>query len=820
MINKRYGFIQKYSIKNKLILIGVVIPAFGLILLGFGMAIMEVKTVKQKMLKELTIQAKIIGDNCTASLTFNDSKSAQETLSALKANTGIDYCILYTKEGKSFAAYQHIDRHKHRFVPVSYIQTNRFGLEYASVYHEITLDGKVVGKIYIQANLDEMYHNLFYYLLFLAIGFLFTLFITYIMYKKLQKSITEPVIKMANTMQAVTVGKDYSIRTPVSSQDELGLLADGFNEMLSQIQMRDSSLEEHRQNLQMLVDQRTGELHKVTDRLVLHFQQLPFAVIEWDMDFRVIDWNPAAERIFGFSKEEAMGKRGEELILIDNKPNIASKVWSSLLAGSGGEYSLNENLTKERRTILCEWHNTRLIDENNHIVGIASVAEDVTEKKQFEQKLEYLAYYDELTGLPNRRLFKDRLELASHMADRNQNIVGIVFMDLDFFKTVNDTLGHGVGDILLQAVASRLKNSFRRSDTVSRFGGDEFAVLIPDLHNAEEIESILQNVYDQFAAPFEILEHVLHVSLSIGYSFYPLDEMDSEMLLRNADAAMYHAKESGRNKYSRYQSEMTSYIQVEFKIQNELISAIKNGEFQLFYQPQMNIKSGVITGAEALIRWNHPDRGIVSPVEFIPIAEKTGLIVPIGEWVLRTACQQLKRWNDEGISPFTMAINLSSRQFKEENFFNKAIEIFHETEVDTNAVELELTESILIEDTAKIFNTLNAFKTFGIRFSLDDFGTGYSSLSYLKHFPISKLKIDQSFVKNITTNGSDRTLVKAIIAMGRALDLTTIAEGVESQEQFDFLREEGCEEIQGYLLGKPMPANQFEVFFNEGKKLL
>ncbi|OHD80624.1 MAG: hypothetical protein A3D90_06820 [Sulfuricurvum sp. RIFCSPHIGHO2_02_FULL_43_9] len=391
-------------------------------------------------------------------------------------------------------------------------------------------------------------------------------------------------------------------------------------------------------------------------------------------------------------------------------------------------------------------------------------------------------------------------------------------MDLDFFKTVNDTLGHGVGDILLQAVASRLKNSFRKSDTVSRFGGDEFAVLIPDLHMEEEIETILQNVYDQFTAPFVILEHILYVSLSIGYSFYPLDETDSEMLLRNADAAMYYAKESGRNKYSRYQNEMTAYIHDELKIQNELINALQNGEFLLYYQPQMNIGNSIVTGAEALIRWNHPERGIVSPGDFISIAEKTGLIVPIGEWVLRTACQQLKNWNDQGIETFTMAINLSSRQFKEENFFNKTIDILNEIGVDPKDIELELTESILIDDTSKIFNILSAFKTFGIQFSLDDFGTGYSSLSYLKHFPISKLKIDQSFVKNVMTDGNDSTLVKAIIAMGKALNLTTIAEGVELAEQLEFLRQEGCDEIQGYFLGKPMPASQFEVFFNERKR--
>lgn len=817
MVNNRYGFLLKYSIKNKLILIGVIVAAFGLIVLGFGMAVMEVSIAKQKMLNELAIQAKIIGNNCTASLTFNDSKSAKETLSTLKANRSIDYCILYTKEGKTFAAYRHIDRHMHRFIPVPNIARSRFEFDYASVYQEIILDGKVVGGIYIQSNLDEMYTNLLYYALFLGIGLLVALFLSYVLAKKLQKKITEPIIQMADAMQAVTVDKDYSIRTPVATQDELGLLAEGFNEMLSQIQLRDATLEEHRKNLQILVKQRTEELRKISDRLVLHFQQLPFAVIDWDVDFRVVDWNPAAEKIFGFTKEEAVGKRGDELILSVNEP-AGSNVWSSLLDGNGGEYSLNENITKDGRVIVCEWHNTRLIDENNQLVGIASIAEDVTEQKKIEQKLQYLAYYDELTGLPNRALFKDRLEIASHRADRNHTLIGIVFMDLDFFKTVNDTLGHGVGDILLQAVASRLKSSLRRSDTVSRFGGDEFAVLITDLHEAEEIEYILQNVYDQFTAPFEILEHVLHVSLSIGYCFYPLDATDSEMLLRNADAAMYYAKESGRNKYCRYQSEMTSYIQDELKIQNELITALKNGEFLLYYQPQLNLKSGIVSGVEALIRWNHPERGIVSPVEFIPIAEKTGLIVPIGEWVLRTACQQLKHWNDQGIHSFIMAINLSSRQFREENFFNKTIDIFHEIGIDMNDIELELTESILIDDTAKIFNILSAFKGFGIHFSLDDFGTGYSSLSYLKHFPISKLKIDQSFVKNITTNRSDSTLVKAIIAMGRALNLTTIAEGVELEEQLDFLRQEGCDEIQGYFLGRPMPASQFEVFFNERKR--
>lgn len=565
-----------------------------------------------------------------------------------------------------------------------------------------------------------------------------------------------------------------------------------------------------------ITDKKDAEsaLKIITERLVSHFNQVPFAVIEWDTDFRVVDWNPAAERIFGYSKDEALGNRAVDIILTSNVIEQTSKIWSNLLAVNGGNFSTNENRTKEGNVILCEWFNSPLIDENGSVIGIASVAEDVTEKKQFEQKLQYLAYYDELTGLPNRALFKDRLENESRRADRNHTMVGIVFMDIDFFKTVNDTLGHGIGDILLQDVASRLKSNFRRSDTVSRFGGDEFAILIPDLNRAEEIEGILQNVYDNFTAPFEIFEHTLYITMSLGYNFYPLDAANSEILFRNADAAMYAAKESGRNKYRRYTLEMTDYIQSQLTVQNGLINALKNDEFVLHYQPQVNIATGNIIGVEALIRWNHPGKGILSPAEFIHIAEKTGLIVPIGEWVLRSACQQLKSWNIQKIQSLTMAINLSSRQFKEENFFKKAMDIFYETGVDLNTIELELTESILLEETAKVLKILSDFKTAGVQLSLDDFGTGYSSLSYLKLFPINKLKIDQSFVKNITTYGSDSNLIKAIIAMARALNLTTIAEGVEKQEEFDFLRQEGCDEIQGYLLGKPMPADQFEIFLS------
>lgn len=556
---------------------------------------------------------------------------------------------------------------------------------------------------------------------------------------------------------------------------------------------------------------------KISQRMELHFNQAPFAIIEWDTDFRVIAWNPAAEKIFGFAKEEAVGKTAMELILPPKSIGHVSHVWDDLLGNQGGQHGINENRNKEGKIILCEWTNTTLVDITGEIVGVASIAEDITEKKQFEQKIEYLAYYDELTGLPNRALFKNRIEHELRKAKRDHAFVGIVFIDIDFFKHVNETLGHTVGDILLQSAASRFKQAFRESDTLARFGGDEFTVIIPDLKQPEEIERVLQNILDQFKAPFAILEHELYVTVSIGYSFYPLDETDPEMLLSNAEAAMYAAKETGRNTFRRYNSEMISLLNNYVDVHHGLIKAIEKGEFLLYYQPQFDIASEKIIGAEALIRWNHPEKGIVNPGEFIQIAEKTGLIVPIGEWVLRTACQQVKTLHKQGFDSFVIAVNLSARQFGEEGFAQKVIEIIRETGIDPAFIELELTESILINNANTVLKVLEYFKDAGFALSIDDFGTGYSSLSYLKLFPIDKLKIDQAFTRNVTLGGSDSDLVRAIIAMASALHLTTIAEGVETQEQLTFMQAMGCNEIQGYLIAKPMPGDELEVFLTHQK---
>ncbi|MDP3301775.1 MAG: EAL domain-containing protein [Sulfuricurvum sp.] len=554
------------------------------------------------------------------------------------------------------------------------------------------------------------------------------------------------------------------------------------------------------------------KLRKATERFYLHFEQNPLAVIEWDTNFKVLEWNPAAEKLFGYTKEEAIGNSAEKLILAEKDTGHVSEIWQALLSGNGGYRSTNENITKEKNTIICEWYNTPLMNEKGEIIGVASMVEDLTQQKRSEEKIAHLGYYDLLTELPNRLLFKDRLEDNCRKAHRYNYLVGILYINIDHLKNINDTLGHTIGDLVIKSVALRIKEAIRESDTLSRFGGDEFTILISELKDLHNLERIISTIFEMIKEPIQIHDQELFITLSIGSSIYPLDDISPENLIRNADTAMNLAKTMGRNQYQQYKKELTDQATKVLSLQNGLRNAIKNEEFVLYYQPQMNLKTGMIIGAEALVRWKHPEDGLRSPLEFIPIAEESGLIVPMGEWILRTACKQAKEWHEQGMSDFTIAVNLSARQFREDGFAKMVLKIIQESQVETSFIELELTESILAENTVVVLETLNIFKQEGIKISLDDFGTGYSSLSYLKLFPIDKLKIDQSFVRDALVDKSDASLVRTIIAMGKALELTTIAEGVETKEQMDFLRMEECDEIQGYFLAKPLPADEFIHF--------
>lgn len=444
------------------------------------------------------------------------------------------------------------------------------------------------------------------------------------------------------------------------------------------------------------------------------------------------------------------------------------------------------------------------------------VADLVKEKQDTSM---YRSINDPLTGLPNRILFKDRLNSAMAQARRNRQVLAVLLLGLDRFKVINDSLGHTMGDRLLQQTAARLSQLMRKSDTVARLEGDQFAVLAMDIGKDENAARVSQKILEIFIKPFIIGGHELHATASIGIATFPNDGEDAEALIINADTAMHRAKENGKNTYRLYTPEMNSKALQRLELENSIRRAMERGEFEVFYQPKVNIKTGIIGGFEALVRWRHRERGLVSPAEFIPLAEETGLIIPIGEWVLRTACEQNRQWMDAGYPPLRVAVNISARQFQQKNLVERVDQVLQETGLHPSWLELEITESLAMQDAEFTIKMLRDFKERGITISLDDFGTGYSSLNYLKRFPLNNLKIDQSFIRNITTDSDDEAIASAVIVLAQNMKLQVIAEGVETEEQLAMLRDRQCNEMQGYLFGKPVPADEFEkllkIHFNQ-----
>jgi diguanylate cyclase (GGDEF)-like protein/PAS domain S-box-containing protein len=447
-------------------------------------------------------------------------------------------------------------------------------------------------------------------------------------------------------------------------------------------------------------------------------------------------------------------------------------------------------------------------DTEGNIALHEGTVEDITDRKTAEARVRYLAYYDALTGLPNRTLLRDRLSKALAGARRRKDKVALLFLDLDRFKDVNDSLGHSLGDVLLQEVAERLRRWAREQDTVARLSGDEFLTVLTSVNDTSDAAVAAERLMDAMIAEFVVQGHSLSISCSLGVSFFPEHGADSETLIKNADAAMYCAKKSGRNNFRFFTQEMNTQVVERLTLESNLRLALDRKELFLVYQPQIDIGTGRINGLEVLLRWQHPELGLVPPDKFIRIAENNGMIMPIGEWVLRTACAQARKWQDEGLSAVSVAVNVSAVQFRQESFCELIRSILHETGLSPQYLELEVTESLLLWDAPVTFSVLRELKAMGVTIAIDDFGTGYSSLSYLKQFPFSKLKIDRSFVRDIAVNPDDAAITIAIISMAKSLSLRVIAEGVENEAQMAFLRAHQCDEIQGYYFSKPLPVDE------------
>ncbi len=532
----------------------------------------------------------------------------------------------------------------------------------------------------------------------------------------------------------------------------------------------------------------------------------------------IIYVNPAFGRITGYDAQDTLGRSMHFLLGEDQEQVEFMEIHAALHEQREGNAVLR-NYRKDGSLFWNDLSVSPVLDEAGSVAHFVWVINDVTEREQHEELLEYQANHDALTGLPNRNLLADRITQSLANAHRYDMPVAVLFIDLDNFKFVNDSLGHALGDRMLIIQADRLHKSIRSGDTVARYGGDEFVVVVSNLEKIEDAALVAQHIQELVSRPFTIDGHEFGITCSIGISLYPKDGHDVDSLLKNADAAMYRAKEQSRNSFQFYTSEMNDRVVERMVIERHLRHALELGQLEMHYQPQVELTNGRIIGVEALLRWHSPNLGTVSPSRFIPLAEETGLIVPIGEWVLKTCCEQNKAWQDAGLTPLTISVNISARQLQKKDLSGDIAAILRESGLKPRFLELEIVESMVMKDVESAMVIMTELKSLGIQLAMDDFGTGYSSLSYLKRFPFDRLKIDLSFVRDILSDPESASIARTIIAMAHNLNLRAIAEGVETKEQLEYLRLHGCDEIQGYYVSRPVNAQEFEALLRKDQLL-
>jgi diguanylate cyclase (GGDEF)-like protein/PAS domain S-box-containing protein len=542
------------------------------------------------------------------------------------------------------------------------------------------------------------------------------------------------------------------------------------------------------------------------------FEHATEGIFQTTPEGRYLDANPALARIYGHASPDALIEHLHDIprqlyVLPERRATFVR-----LMQKQGAVRNFESQVYRHDGRIIWISENARAVkNADGSVQFFEGTVVDITERKQHEAELEYQASHDSLTGLPNRSLLRDRIEQAIAKARRDGKLVAVVFVDLDHFKLINDSLGHHVGDRLLLEVADRLMACVRGHDTVARQGGDEFVLVLTEQHDEEETLAIVSRLLEVISQPWVDEEQEYGLSCSVGISYYPQDGDDPDALLRCADAAMYKAKESGRSTYHFYTPELNQAISERLELENSLRHALERDEFRVYYQPRIDVASGRIIGAEALIRWDCPGKGIIPPDSFISITEETGLIIPIGQWILQEACRQNRAWQRAGLPLISISVNLSPIQFRHAGLVQSVADALQQADLDPACLELELTESFVMHDAERINVAMQSLKALGVDIAVDDFGTGYSSLSYLKRFPVDRLKVDKSFVRDIDSDPDDAAIVRAIITLGHALGLKVVAEGVETQAHLEFLQQHGCDELQGYYFSRPVPAAEMEA---------
>ena len=621
----------------------------------------------------------------------------------------------------------------------------------------------------------------------LGISALIALFINVL----LQRHISRPVKQLQSTIDEIHQSGDLSLRVALADEHpDIDKIAYSFNSFLNNLEIAKEGM---------------GLLAKVVE-------SSEEAILITDADMNIVFVNSAFVHITGYSEKEVLGENPRILKSGIQDSQFYRNMWERIK--SHGSWKGEIYNRKKHGEVFPEWQSISVVrNSKGEITNYVSICIDITQRKVAEEHIKRMANYDGLTGLANRNLLNDRMSQALLSAHRQQTKLAVMYLDLDNFKDINDGYGHAVGDALLKSAAERLLGCVREGDTVARQGGDEFILLMSDIDGYGGAAKIAEKLLNSVCAPFFFDVQELFVSASIGIALYPEDGENVEALFKHADAAMYSAKQDGRNCYHFFTQKMNEVALRRIKLQNNLRHALQRNEFELHYQPQLNAETGKITGAEALIRWRDPKEGLISPAEFIPIAEDSGLIVPIGKWVLQKACLEAKRWHDQNFN-VTISVNVSGRQFKEGDFDTLVDGALKTSGLDPKYLELEMTEGVLLREDEALSTMLDKLKAIGVKLALDDFGTGYSSLSYLKRFPIDRIKIDQSFVRDVLQDTEDGAIVDAIIYIAHGLKMEVIAEGVETIEQLNFLRTHHCIDVQGYFISRPVPGDQVIAMFN------
>lgn len=553
-----------------------------------------------------------------------------------------------------------------------------------------------------------------------------------------------------------------------------------------------------------------SQMINLTEKIL---QSTSEGVMITDSESRIVSVNPAFEIVTGYTKEEVIGKNPNLLQSGIHDSRFYSNMWKEIF--EKGQWKGEIWNKRKNGDVFLEWITISAIkDEAGFITNFVAVFSDITDRKHAEDQLRYLAHYDSLTGVANRYSLNKRLEGLIYTAKKYNQLLAILFLDLDRFKQINDTLGHSYGDLLLKSVSQRLKGLLKNKDMIARLGGDEFVIVLPNLKHPKEAVRIAEMIIEALSRPFLLNMQEVYISTSIGISFYPLDGGDIEALLRNADKAMYEAKSAGRNQFELYHTKMHHNESGQMLLENYLRKALDRNEIFLVYHPVIDPKTKRIVSVEALVRWKHGKLGLIPPAEFIPLAEESGLIIPISEWIIQKACEDLKTLHLQGRTNLRMSINISAFHFNQVNFVKSISDIFQLTNVNPNYIDFELTESMIMPKASESVNKLVKLKQLGVKLSIDDFGTGYSSLSYLNRFPLDILKIDKSFINGIALYEEDCSIVEAIITMAHRLHLKVVAEGVENKKQFDFLKKENCDYIQGFYISKPIPLYKLMSFFD------